>query len=355
MTRPLYGLLIAVLACSAVGASAPVAPRATASAIARAQVWRPTTIPAMNIRLGPTGSGAFAPGATVNCDYLDKKLSGNSPKFACAITPGDELKVNFGANNGEVYGEVASTRLLWALGFGADAMYPARVICRGCPEQFGGIVREGGERVITPAAIERKMPGTELLRDGREGWAWTELDMVDEAAGGAPKAHRDALTLLAVLLQHTDTKPEQQRLVCLEPRSEGEHVDDCESPFLFIQDLGLTFGRANAFNANYTGSVNFSEWSQTPVWKDATGCVGNLPKSLTGTLDDPTISESGRQFLADLLVQLSDRQLYDLFDVARVTIRPRVPSDVRSGTPTIDEWVQAFKQKRDEIVNRRCT
>ena len=32
---------------------------------------------------------------------------------------------------------------------------------------------------------------------------------------GAPRAQRDALKLLAVFLQHTDRKPEQQRIVCL--------------------------------------------------------------------------------------------------------------------------------------------
>jgi hypothetical protein len=63
-------------------------------------------------------------------------------------------------------------------------------------------------------------------------------------------------------------------------------------------DLGLTFGRANFTNANTTGSVNLREWSRTPVWKGAEGCVGNLPKSLTGTLNDPAITEGGRRFLA---------------------------------------------------------
>ena len=38
---------------------------------------------------------------------------------------------------------------------------------------------------------------------------------VDPEFGGAPRAHRDAMKLLAVFLQHTDTKPEQQRIVCL--------------------------------------------------------------------------------------------------------------------------------------------
>jgi hypothetical protein len=67
------------------------------------------------------------------------------------------------------------------------------------------------------------------------------------------------------------------------------------------------------------------------------------------------ISEEGRRFLADLLMQLTDQQLHDFFESARVTLRVRDPRDPRSGLPTIDEWVDAFKQKRDQIVNRVCS
>ena len=122
-----------------------------------------------------------------------------------------------------------------------------------------------------------------------------------------------------------------------------------------IQDVGVTFGRATRFNENTPSSMNLVGWSSTPVWKSATGpCVGNLSKSFTGTLGEPAISEAGRQFLAGLLQQLTDAQIRDLFEVSRVTLRVREPGNAKSGFPTVDEWVAAFKQKRDEIVNRRC-
>jgi hypothetical protein len=288
----------------------------------------------------------------VFCDYLDKKLSGDSPKFACTIGGNDEVKVKFGGSNGEVLGEVLATRLLWALGFGADRMYPVNVICRRCPEAFGGIERPGHESRFDPAVIERKADGKEWPSEKESGWAWDDLDAVNPEAGGAPKAHRDALKLLAVFIQHTDSKPEQQRLVCLGPALKSR--DSCERPFLMLNDVGLTFGRANRRNAAALGSVNLMAWRQTPVWRPETGCTGNLPKSLTGTLNNPVISEEGRRFLADLLVQLSDRQIRDLFDVARVELRLRSPGDVSSGFATVDEWLEAFKEKRTQIVDRRC-
>ena len=71
------------------------------------------------------------------------------------------------------------------------------------------------------------------------------------------------------------------------------------------------------------------------MWKDDSGCVGNLPKSFSGTLGEPVISEAGREFLANLLMQLSDRQLQVLFEVGRVRYRLRSPGHP-AGAPSGD-------------------
>jgi hypothetical protein len=226
-------------------------------------------------------------------------------------------------------------------------MYSVRVICRGCPERLGGTVRANGERLFDPAAVERKMPGREIA----DRWGWDELKQVDEAAGGATVAERDALTLLAVMLQHTDSKGEQQRIVCVE---EGGEAGGCAVPLMMINDLGLTFGRANTFNLQPRGSANLAEWMKAPVWADRQGCVGNLSRSFTGTLNNPVIREAGRKLLADLLTQLTDQQLKEMFEAARVHLRPRAPENGRSGFSTADEWVAAFKQKRVEITEHSC-
>jgi hypothetical protein len=320
------------------------------SVIARSRVWTPSNIPAMDLKAGPIGPGSFAFRETVSCQYVDKKLSGLSPKFACLIGEDDEVKVKFGGNNGEVYGEVLATRLLWALGFPADRMYPVNVICKGCPAEFLGIERPNGESRFDPASIERKAVGTEW---GKKGWSWKELDAINGERGGASRAHRDALKLLAVFLQHGDTKPVQQRIVC-QSKAKWPDPATCSNPFLMISDVGLTFGRTTFSNANEPSGVNLEAWSQTPVWKEETGCVGNLPKSFTGTLSEPAISEAGRAFLAKLLMQLSDRQLRDLFEAARVRLRLRSPGHVDSGFATESDWIEAFKAKRDQIVQRRC-
>ena len=335
------------------------------NAIRRAQVWMPTDIPSMDLKAGPPGPGSFAPEQLVSCDYMVHERRGHTAKFWCAVTPQDVVKVRYRPHNGEVYAQVAATRLFWALGFGADRAYPVKVACRGCSQNPWANDVGAKSRMsvfFDPATIDRKMSGDELETTHLEGWAWKELDLVDEATGGASLAQRDALKLLAVFVQHTDSKRSNQALTCLDEQFRGvqqrsnntgqsaidaEH-EGCAHPFMMVRDLGNTFGHANVFSRNVPSSVNFEKWSQTQVWRSdgKAMCVGHLSGSIGGTLDDPRISEAGRKFLADLLVQLSDAQLHELFETARFTRR--------DSAHTVDEWVTAFKQKRDEIVKMSC-
>lgn len=353
------GLLSTTLGCGGMRVSMPggddAEQRLRADAIRRAEVWRPTKVGSLDLTQGPDWPGRFAAQASVPCTYVDKKMSGRSPKFTCAVGRGDEVKVKYGRTNGEVYAEVAATRLLWALGFGADAMYPVKVTCRGCPKdlQKEGTAK-GRQVVFDPAAIERKMKGTELEWDDTIGWSWSELD---ETSTASQREHRDALKLLAAMLQHTDSKSQQQRLVCLDQpvkKAKGKKKAPaaCERPFMMINDLGLTFGHSNAFNRNSQGSAHYDNWTSERVWRKPETCEANLGGGLTATLKHPTISEAGRKFLADLLLQLTDRQLADLFQVAGMPARARAAGQPEGDS--VAEWVAAFKTKRDEIVNHRC-
>ncbi|MSO56304.1 MAG: hypothetical protein EXQ55_05190 [Acidobacteria bacterium] len=116
---------------------------------------------------------------------------------------------------------------------------------------------------------------------------------------------------------------------------------------MMLSDLGKTFGKANAFNEDNPGAVKLKAWAESDIWRGDKGCVGDMNQSFTGTLDRPKISEEGRKFLAALLMQLSDQQIRDLFEVAQFTRRDK--------TSTVDGWVRVFKQKRDDVANRSCS
>jgi len=357
----LVGLAVATLASSSCAMTAKpkaedaVPSRTYRALLERSEVWNPSRISEMNMRTGPAEKDGFEPLATVRCKYKEEEMGGKTPKFTCELPGGDDIKVKYGRDNGEVYAEVAATRLLWALGFGSDRMYPVKVECTGCPPELAktdaGAKIDGKVIRFDYAAIERKMDGEEIESEQGPGWSWQDLDVIKPAAPHG-RAHRDALKLLAVMLQHTDTKREQQRLVCLD-KGVGDDEDDlaaCVKPFMLISDLGKTFGKANAFNADAPGSVNLKAWSETQVWVGKSGCTGNLHPSVTGTLDDPRISEAGRKFLADLLAQLTKDQLRDVFDVARF-------ADRNAGTDAqadVQAWVNAFQDKVAQIAGRTC-
>jgi hypothetical protein len=204
--------------------------------------------------------------------------------------------------------------------------------------------------VFDPAAIERKLPGRAMETKTDSGWKWSELEDIGPDAAPGARAERDALKLLAAFIQHTDSKAANQRLFCPEGQQIGR--TGCGSPVLMVSDLGLTFGQASLFIQN-KNSVSLATWAQVPVWKDGEACVAQLKGSFTGSLSNPKIGEAGRAFLAGLLVQLSDPQLRDLFASARVTRRSSDPS--REGPlASVDEWVNAFKLKRAQIVDKRC-
>lgn len=320
-------------------------------AIQRAAVWSPTRIPAVNFKAGPRDKNAFAPHQRVACDFKDEESGGKSPKFTCVMSNGRKIKVKYGRDNAEVIGEVLASRLLWGLGFAADRMYPVRVRCRGCSEDPAKDKEPAGRIIeFDPAVIEWKLPGRTLESAPGSGWKWSEIDDIGPDAPRGARAHREALKLLAAFVQHSDSKADNQRLLCPEGQTVGR--TGCRAPVLMIHDVGLTFGRAGLFNKN-DSSIRLAAWADVPVWKDPERCVAQLKGSFTGTLNEPEIREEGRAFLAGLLAQLSDAQLRDLFEIAGVA-RRAADTKEPSAPGSVDDWVNAFKKKRSQIVEHRC-
>ena len=253
---------------------------------------------------------------------------------------------------------MAATRLFWALGFAADRVFFANVVCRGCPasphdgpdqqEQRTRAYKKSA-RPIGVALIEQRLEGATITAGGTEGWTWSELH---EHAGRAPavREHAEALQLLQVFVQHGDCKPEQQRMVCASGDALG-----CQSPIAMVDDLGATFGGAGAFTGG-GAKMSLSNWAKRPVFDAATyretgACRGVLKPSLScsGGIENPVITEAGRQFLLNRLQQLSDAQLHDLFAAARVTDLCEHDADC-----SVEAWVAVFKDKVGQIAAHSC-
>ena len=333
---------------SAAGAS-DLGARLRDQALRRARVWQEpaTPIASADLAANPEDAGGIRAGEDVACTFLLRPSKGWSPKFECRRPSGEEVKVKYGHNSVEVFGEVAATRLLSALGFGADRMYVVRsVVCHGCPmypypkiEVFDAArTSEGRDVTFTLAAIERKMHGRAITAGDVDGWTWPELDRIDPAAGGSSRAEVDALRLMAVFLNHWDGKASNQRLVCLDG---DDSKDACARPFALLQDVGETFGPRG---------VDLEGWTRTHIWSDPATCrvsMKDLPYGGAGFVEGP-ISEAGRLFLGGLLRQLSHAQIVALFAGARF------PEYVRQSPAgrNVENWAAAFEDRVRQIVDR---
>jgi len=346
----------------------------------KGQVWRKLDIPRLNLLLGSTNEISVPPGTEIRCRYVEweKPATGASPKFNCKLDgKKGTVRIKYGKENREIFAEVLASRLFWALGFYSDDVYAVKVHCVGCPENnpFQPEPTERRiERDFSYAMMERNYPGYILEEKDDEGWAWKELEKVKADKGGSSPDQIGALALLAVFVQHGDQKPEQQRIGCdkkdvILSGKKKKMKAECTRPVLMVQDLGSTFGRADQFTSEQA-KMEFDLWSNKPVWNlseeasyfQKTGhkvCIGNLIGSVTAREDgltNPVISEEGRKFLADELIQLSDAQIRDLFLSARADQTGEITkADGNERPVSIEDWIVAFKKKRQEIVDRNCT
>lgn len=326
---------------------------------ARVFVKSPPVIQTLDLSSTPNDPEPIDPAIPVECKYIAKPVTATTAKFHCELPGGDVVKVKYGWSR-EKSGEVAATRLLAALGFGADhvTMLPT-LRCIGCP-LFPFEMMEVGEAfyapwlldLITPkkqqrnfnwVAVERKLAGRGIEVAPHEGWDWDELKDVDAAMGGATRAELDALRLMAVFLSHWDNKATNQRLVCEGREGSGNDARaPCETPLLVLQDVGATFG---------PGKVRHKNWNETPMWANATGCVTSLESMPYegGRFEPVQISEGGRALLASKLTQLSVEQIRALFAGARFP-NPKTGLSTNDMTP----WVKTFQDKVRQIADRSC-
>ena len=134
-----------------------------------------------------------------------KRDGGTTPKFDCERPGNDVIRVKYGRGNPELHAEIAATRLLSALGFGADRMFVVKSVrCAGCPAFpfqalkcfaetgmqipcFAGGVDYSTTTDFDFVSIERRLEGRRIESTPDQGWAFYEIDRIDERAGGSPQ------------------------------------------------------------------------------------------------------------------------------------------------------------------------
>jgi hypothetical protein len=313
-------------------------------ALARARVFRDDArfdASTIDFTIDPN-SGVVDPALTT-CKYTPSQVTGTTPKFDCQLPSGDKAKVKYGWTK-EIPSEIVSTRLLDALGFGADRVSRVATLrCYGCPvvpfhtrslAQMLGLTRfldarinHGVYRDFHDVSVERNLDGESIEVGKERGWGFWELKHIDPSHGGATRAEVDALRLIAVFLHHWDNKTVNQRLICV-----GAETADCQHPLAMIQDTGSNFGPKK---------VDLDNWQSRPIWtNDRSQCLLSM-KDMPfngGTFEDVTISEGGRRLLGERLRQISQEQIASLFHAA--------------GLRDEHQWVLVFQDKVRQIVER---
>ncbi len=356
---------------------APVSAADRREYLRRARIFEPVARPRDPLR-GPPDAHGFTFLQHVGCDFVEPRrdrvpVGGTTPKFFCTLRRGRDhalVKIKYGRDDKETYGELLGSRLLWMLGVAVDRDWAVRVRCHGCPVEPWRAYRDfpapdptpRATREIDYAVLQRLYPGVPIeecvrAEAGRcvesradEGWRFDELDLVDPAVGGAPRAEVDALRLLAAFIAHGDDKPSNQRLVC--PYAAIDADGRCREPRLLVADLGSTFGRGAAAGLRPIDAASrptFAAWSTLPLWDDPATCRAHLATRTAPP--SPIVREAGRRFLAERLAALSERQIRNLFVAARI----EGLGETSDGRPvTVDDWVAAFKRRRAAVVEQRC-
>jgi hypothetical protein len=228
------------------------------------------------------------------CKFRPGETSGATPKFECVFENGELLKVKYGASP-EIHTEVAATRLMQALGAGADRMYlVGRLRCFGCPDDPFAMLsclsspfrerrresradlrraedlRQGtpGRRDyrryvdFTNVAIERQ---NGRPRDQAEAWRAGAGRSSPRSRTGAGARRATRCRLLAVFLNNWDNRADNQRLLCVD---DGSRMADggCHEPLAYMQDVGATFGFVGG--AKSQRKLDVEGWANAPIWKD---------------------------------------------------------------------------------------
>jgi hypothetical protein len=138
----------------------------------------------------------------------------------------------------------------------------------------------------------------------------------------------------------------------------------CDRATAMIVDAGSMFGKGARRIGSHNGAttkVNLQAWRGVRIFDGDTPdvCRGHLTiafRARHGGQANPTVSEQGRQFLLEQLQRLTRAHVRALFTAARVDQLAPAPANTMATRPgnVIDEWVDAFEGKTQQIAAQRC-
>jgi hypothetical protein len=242
-------------------------------------LWEPVAISERDVYWGPGGKEMFP-----NVDglvFAGRQAGGNNLKYRFREKSGREWVAKIAD---ESQPEVAAVRLLWAIGYPTEVDYIVPRV---------SIAKVGNYKNVR---FEARHDG--VKRAGRWSWDDNPFKGTREFAG---------LRIMMAMLNNWDLKDENTIIF-----KQGDKL------YYAISDLGSSFGKLAKHSETRSGrSVNKPEhYSGSKFVKAVDG--GTIQFDYTGARADLMngITVEHARWLADLLLQLSDKQIEDAFRAA---------------------------------------
>ena len=285
--------------------------------------------------------------------------TGTTPKFHCSVPRvvdehGDliryKVKPHFKGQardkrNGEVYGEFLSSRFSKALGFFADDEWVADVTCPDCEKSLNKGFQGASFTPFQPAAgIELPLgDGIDVKCNNRDSGALARA-LSKLLENGAPRAEIDAFKLWLAFIDHGDTKADNQKFSCLNSKKNADGSRLCKpgQAVYYVGDMGSTFG----YNSSSEKKATLAAWRG----KDPIKVSGGRCSTTARSVGDTSVSEGGRQLLANGLQRLLDDEKTDNL-ITRVFRASR--NHERDQPP--EAWTAEFVRKARTIIDARCS
>lgn len=242
-------------------------------------IWEPVDIKSRDLFRGPTSEGIVP--ALEKVEFLGRQHGGNNLKFRLKDANGREWVAKVAD---ESQAEVAATRLLWAIGYKTEI---DQIVKRLQIEKMGTYKNARFE--ARPESIKRG-----------ERWSWTSNPYVGTK-------EFDGLRLMMAFINNWDLKDENNILITENGKT-----------YMMVSDLGSSFGKLADKSKSRAGrSVNKPEHFAEAGFIKAVD-NGVLVLDYRGMGEDflKGIKVEHARWLADLLLQLSDKQIADAFRAA---------------------------------------
>jgi hypothetical protein len=271
-------------------------------------IWQQVDIPSRDVLRGPTSEGITP--ALEKVKFLGRQSGGNNLKYRIEDANGNEWVVKIAD---ESQAEVAATRLIWALGYRTEIDH---IVPRISIEGIGNYKNARFEG--RPKTIKRG-----------ERWSWTNHPH-------AGTKEFDGLKIMMAFVNNWDLKDENNII-----------IEDGGKSYLVVSDLGSSLGKlSDKSKSRSNRSVNKPEdFARAGFVKGVNNGIVELDYRGMGEDHLKGIKVENARWLADLLLQLTDKQISDAFRAANYS-----NEDVNTYTAAVKARIAALDKATKSVV-----